>query len=92
MEDYALKIGKAIKKEANKNKNSLKCLTGIIKKQEPLTVEAFSGNLSFVEGINLRLEEGVKEKMLKDPDRQEYLGREILLIGIQDFTAFAILA
>lgn len=90
MEEYALRIAKAIKNNGKQN-NNLKCLTGIIKKQEPLIVEAYSGQLSFEEGKNLKLDEDIKSKMLQDTERKEYIGREILLIGIQEFIAFAVL-
>ena len=55
MQDYALKMAKAIKKEGRKNRNSLTFIIGTIKKQEPMIVEALDGAAVFTENDNLTL-------------------------------------
>lgn len=91
MQDYALKMAKAIKQEGRKNRNSLIFVIGIIRKQEPMTVEALDGVAVFTENDNLTLTEDIKNKMISDPDREEYIGRRALIIGMSEMVAFDVL-
>lgn len=91
MQDYALKMAKAIKKEGRKNRNSLTFIIGTIKKQEPMIVEALDGAAVFTENDNLTLTEDIKNKMISDPERKEYIGRRILIIGMSEMVVFDVL-
>jgi len=91
MQGYAVDIAKAIKKVAKSNKNELRCFVATIQKQEPLIVNALGGELVFEEGKNLVLTEDIKQKMISDPERKEYLGRKAMLLGYQKMTVFDIL-
>ena len=88
MQDYALKMAKAIKKEG---RNSLTFIIGTIKKQEPMIVEALDGAAVFTENDNLTLTEDIKNKMISDPERKEYIGRRVLIIGMSEMVVFDVL-
>ena len=53
MQDYALKMAKAVKQEGRKNRNGLTFIIGTIRKQEPMIVEALDGAAVFTENENL---------------------------------------
>lgn len=91
MQDYALKMAKAVKQEGRKNRNGLIFIIGIIRKQEPMTVEALDGAAVFTEGDNLTLTEGMKNKMISDPERREYIGRRAIIIGLSEMVTFDVL-
>ena len=91
MQDYALKMAKAVKQEGRKNRNGLTFIIGTIRKQEPMIVEALDGAAVFTENDNLTLTEGMKNKMTSDPERREYLGRRAILIGLSEMVTFDVL-
>ena len=91
MQDYALKMAKAVKQEGRKNRNGLTFIIGTIRKQEPMIVEALDGAAVFTENDNLTLTEGMKNKMTSDPERKEYLGRRALIIGLSEMVTFDVL-
>lgn len=91
MQDYALKMAKAVKQEGRKNRNGLTFIIGIIRKQEPMIVEALDGAAVFTENDNLTLTEEMKNKMTSDPDRKEYIGRRALIIGLSEMVTFDVL-
>ncbi len=91
MQDYALKMAKAVKQEGRKNRNGLTFIIGTIRKQEPMIVEALDGAAVFTENDNLTLTEGMKNKMTSDPDRKEYIGRRAILIGLSEMVTFDVL-
>lgn len=91
MQDYALKMAKAVKQEGRKNRNGLTFIIGTIRKQEPMIVEALDGAAVFTENDNLTLTEGMKNKMTSDPDRKEYIGRRAIIIGLSEMVTFDVL-
>lgn len=91
MQDYALKMAKAVKQEGRKNRNGLTFIIGTIRKQEPMIVDALDGAAVFTENDNLTLTEGMKNKMTSDPDRKEYIGRRAILIGLSEMVTFDVL-
>lgn len=91
MQDYALKMAKAVKQEGRKNRNGLTFIIGIIRKQEPMIVEALDGAVVFTENDNLTLTEGMKNKMTSDPERKEYIGRRAIIIGLSEMVTFDVL-
>ena len=91
MQDYALKMAKAVKQEERKNRNGLTFIIGTIRKQEPMIVEALDGAAVFTENDNLTLTEGMKNKMTSDPDRKEYIGRRAIIIGLSEMVTFDVL-
>lgn len=91
MQDYALKMAKAVKQEGRKNRNGLTFIIGTIRKQEPMIVDALDGAAVFTENDNLTLTEGMKNKMTSDPERKEYLGRRALIIGLSEMVTFDVL-
>lgn len=91
MQDYALKMAKAVKQEGRKNRNGLTFIIGTIRKQEPMIVEALDGAAVFTENDNLTLTEGMKNKMTSDPERKEYIGRRAIIIGLSEMVTFDVL-
>ena len=91
MQDYALKMAKAVKEEGRKNRNGLTFIIGTIRKQEPMIVDALDGAAVFTENDNLTLTEGMKNKMTSDPDRKEYIGRRAIIIGLSEMVTFDVL-
>ena len=91
MQDYALKMAKAVKQEGRKNRNGLTFIIGTIRKQEPMIVDALDGAAVFTENDNLTLTEGMKNKMTSDLERKEYLGRRALIIGLSEMVTFDVL-
>lgn len=91
MQDYALKMAKAVKQEGRKNRNGLTFIIGIIRKQEPMIVEALDGAAVFTENDNLTLTEEMKNKMTSDPERKEYIGRRAIIIGLSEMVTFDVL-
>lgn len=91
MQDYALKMAKAVKQEGRKNRNGLTFIIGTIRKQEPMIVDALDGAAVFTENDNLTLTEGMKNKMTSDPDRKEYIGRRAIIIGLSEMVTFDVL-
>ena len=91
MQDYALKMAKAVKQEGRKNRNGLTFIIGTIRKQEAIIVDALDGAAVSTENDNLTLTEGMKNKMTSDPERKEYLGRRALIIGLSEMVTFDVL-
>ena len=91
MERYALELAKKIKQEMKKRENKLAVYYGTITAQVPLTIQAMDGELVFQVGQNLKTTKTLYEKLEQDETKRAYIGREVVLMGVQMMCALDVL-